>query len=148
MKLHYLYGWLVGKKAAFVNSFPQDSPLRQQADAFWRQLDGSTWYFILAFVLVALLCAWIYYKPFNERPGRHFRPRYWVVFWIFTAVLSFIVTLFIAWLMANPKNISGGWKIEIGISIVNTLYAAFMYVLFSVLFCNIGSTNAYKIFRL
>ena len=149
MKLHYLYGWLVGKKAAFVNTFPDDSPLRQQADAFWRHLDGGTWYFIIAFVVVALLFAWFYYKPFNETPGRHYRPRYWWIFGLVTVIASFATTLGLAWMIASPK-IRGSLSIEIGIAIANMLYSAVMYVIFSVLFCNnvFGSTNAYKTFKL
>lgn len=150
MKLTTLYGWIVGKMSYFINSFPQDNAaLRQQAQSFWKHLDGGTWYFVIAFVAVAILCAWSYYGPFNERPGRHYRPCWWWMFGLATIILSFIVTIAIAYMVAAPK-LNGAWSIEIRIALANMIYSAMLYVLMSFGFCNgwFGKTNAYKLLKL
>ena len=148
MKLKYLYGWIVGKKTAFVNSFDND-PLQNQADVFWRHLESGTWFYLLAFIIVAIIFAYFYFKPFNNQPGRHFRPRYWVIFGVVSIIVSFLLTLLIAYLAAAPK-LQGSFILELKISFANMIYTAVTYFVMSILFWNnvFGKTNAYKLIKL
>jgi len=148
MKLKYLYGWWVGKKAAFVNSFGENEQLRAQAETFWRHLESGTLFYILAFIIVAVLLAYLYFKPFNDMPGRHFRPRYWVIFGVISMVASFVLTLGIAYFTAAPK-LQGTWPIELKLSLANCVYTGLLYfTVVSICFWNFSKTNAYKFIKL
>ena len=149
MKLKYIYGWIVGKKAAFVNSFGDNEQLRAQAQAFWKHLESGTWFYLIAFIVIAALFAYLYYKPYNNLPGRHFRPRHWAMFGVISALVTFLVTLLITYLMATPK-LPGSFVMEFKIAIANVIYGLVIYLLCSLFFClNVfGKTNAYKPFKL
>lgn len=147
MKLKYLYGWFVGKKSAFVNSFGDNEQLRAQAQAFWKHLEAGTWFYIIAFIVIAAFFAYWYYRPYNNRPGRHFRPSHWAKFGVITIVVTFLVTLLITVLMAYPK-LDGSFVIEFKIALANILYAAGIYLLCSLGFCLSGKTNAFIPFKL
>lgn len=147
MKLKYLYYWIIGKKAAFVNSFGDNEQLRAQAQAFWKHLESGTWFYLIAFIVIAALFAYLYYKPYNNLPGRHFRPRHWVIFGVISLIVTFLVTLLLAYLMATPK-LPGAFVIELKIAFANMIYAAGVYLLCSLAFCLSGKTNAYIPFKL
>jgi len=148
MKLKYLYGWWVGTKTKFVNSFADNGQLKAQAETFWDKLEGGTLFYIIAFIAVAILLAYIYFKPFNDMPGRHFRPRYWVIFGVFSMVTSFLLTLGIAYFTAAPK-LQGTWPIELKLSLANCIYTGLLYFLVvSFCFWNFSKTNAYKFLKL
>lgn len=150
MKLKYLYGWWVGKKATFVNSFDDNEQLRAQAETFWKNLEGGTLFYIIAFIAVAALLAYLYFKPFNEMPGRHFRPRYWGIFGLIAMAVSFGLTLLIAYLSA-PHSPKGYLHIELMLSLANMVYTGLTYfIVMSLLFWNnvFGKTNAYKLIKL
>lgn len=146
MKLK-LYEWFIGKQSAFVNSFVDNEQLKAQAKAFWKQLESGTWFYIIAFIVIAAFFAYLYYKPYNNRPGRHFRPSHWAIFGVISIVVTFLATLLIAVLMAYPK-LDGSFVIEFKIALANILYAAVIYILCSLGFCLSGKTNAYIPFKL
>jgi len=150
MKLNNLYGWWIGKEATFVNSFNDNQQLRDQAHTFWKQLEGGTLFYFIAFIAVAALFAYLYFKPFNEMPGRHFRPRYWVIFGLIAMGVSFGLTLLIAQLSA-PHMPKGYFHIELMLSLANMVYTGLTYfIVMSFLFWNnvFGKTNAYKLIKL
>lgn len=112
---------------------------------FWDKLDSLSIVFILLFFLIGVLAAWYYYKPFNEQPNRHYLPKYWWMFFIASAIVSFLVTLGAALGIAYPR-IDGTWTIEIRIALQNAVLTLAINWLASVFICKRCATNAYRMF--
>ena len=147
MKLFDIYTWATGKKVTFLGQFDieEQKELYNQATQFWNSLESNAYIFVILFAVIGILIAWYYYIPFNNKPWRHYHPKWWV-FWLCACfVLTFFGTLGLAYGLATP-NLSGAWPIEIKLSLVNGLYAIGLYFITSVCFCNYSKTNAYKIF--
>ena len=68
------YGWGLPSKAAHINSFTHDH-LRNLANKLWQMIDSGALFFIMIFVVVALLGAILYYYPYNNKAGRHYKMR-------------------------------------------------------------------------
>lgn len=137
---------LLPKKAKFLSGFANDN-LKSQADLVWRQLSGlSTWMILTAFVL-GLLFACLYYKPYNESPGRHYRISKWAIWGIVSVVLTFIATLAFEYLGIKTNLRTGLTSLYWLCALNNALYCAAVYFLTSVVWCNFGKTNAYRFLK-
>ena len=130
MHLLKFYQLLIGNKASFLQPYTGDGQedLYSQASLFWDKLDGLSIVFILLFFLIGVLAAWFYYKPFNEQPNRHYLPKYWWMFFIASAIVSFLVTFGAALCIAYPR-ISGTWTIEMRIALQNAFLTLVIYLL-------------------
>lgn len=147
--MHFLkfYQFLIGNKASFLQPYTGDGQdeLYRQASLFWDKLDSLSIVFLLLFFLIGVLAAWYYYKPFNEQPNRHYLPKYWWLFFIASAIVSFLVTFGAALCIAYPR-ISGTWTVEIRIALQNAVLTLAVYWLASVVICKRCATNAYRMF--
>lgn len=140
-----LYEWIAGSKHDFIKNFEGNDPLYKRAGVFWELLESYALFIICTFVILGILFAFLYYGPFNNKPGRHYRPRWWAGFLGITFAATLIVTLIIG-LLANPE-LSGSGVLIFKIALGNALYAMFVYFLTSVVWCNLIPTNAYPIFK-
>lgn len=147
MHLLKFYQLLIGNKASFLQSYTGEGQeeLYSQASLFWDKLDSLSIVFILLFFLIGILAAWYYYKPFNEQPNRHYLPKYWWMFFIASAIVSFLVTFGAALCIAYPR-IDGTLTVEISIALQNAVLTLAVYWLASVVICKRCSTNAYRMF--
>lgn len=147
MHLLKFYQLLIGNKASFLQSYTGEGQedLYRQAGLFWDKLDSLAIVFLLLFFLIGVLAAWYYYKPFNEQPNRHYLPKYWLMFFIASAIVSFLVTLGAALGIAYPR-IEGTWTIEIRIALQNAVLTLAINWLASVFICKRCATNAYRMF--
>ena len=147
MHLLKFYQLLIGNKASFLQSYTGEGQedLYRQAGLFWDKLDSLSIVFLLLFFLIGVLAAWYYYKPFNEQPNRHYLPKYWWMFFIASAIVSFLVTLGAALGIAYPR-IDGTWTIEIRIALQNAVLTLAINCLASVFICKRCATNAYRMF--
>lgn len=146
MKLLKIYSWIAGSKSDFIKSFRDNEALYQQAKNFWTNLDKSSLLLIAIFIVLGIFCAFYYYKPYNNKPGRHYTIRHWVGFLILTFVVTFLVTFGSEYLIAEPK-LKGAVGLEIKIAIGNAIYASAIYFITSLVWCNIGTTNAYRFLK-
>lgn len=147
MNLINIY-FLIGSKASFLNRFRDNDALYSQAQNFWNELDDSAYIFILLFLVLGIGLAWYYYQPFNNQPGRHYHPKYWLGGLIACFIITLFLTLIMAYLMATPK-LTGTWPLELKLSLNNAIYSFITYIITSFIYCNIGlPTNAYRIFKI
>ncbi len=146
MKLLDLYEWIAGTQSSFTNSFQQNEALYAQAKSFWRQLESSTMITIVIFLVLGIFLAAIYYKPYNEKPGRHYRPTHWLGFLIATFVITLLVTWGFEWLAVTP-TLKGAGMLEFKVALGNAIYATILFVLTSVVWCYALPTNAYRLFK-
>ena len=88
MKIVDIYGWGLPKQADFLNHFKNNDTLYNQARALWSKLDSCTVWFIVAFVVIALVFAIIYYGPYNNKPRRHYKVKHWLIWMLITDRLA------------------------------------------------------------
>lgn len=147
MKLLKLYQWITGTMADFTKPFQNNDALYKQAQAFWKQLDVSSFFFVAIFLLLGIVMASIYYKPFNDKPGRHYKPKYWIYFLLTTFVLTLLVTLGCECAIAQPK-LDGSFVLELKIAVANAIYSSFIYIFVSWIWCQFNlPTNAYRLIK-
>ena len=144
MKLLKLYEWIIGTMSDFAKQFQDNETLYNQARKFWSNLEASSIIIVGIFIVLGIIMAYTYYKPFNDKPGRHFKPKYWGIFLGITFILSFLVTLGAAYFMVPPK-IDGSFVLELKIALANAIYSGVVYVIISWIWCQFNlPTNAYR----
>lgn len=146
MKLLKLYQLFAGKMTDFLYQFQNNESFYQQARAFWNKLDNVSLIFLIIFVVLGISFAFFYYKSYNNRPGRHYRPVHWILFLAITFIVTFLLTLGFEYIAVSPK-LQGAFLLEMKVAIGNGIYASVLYFLFSVLWCNAFPTNAYRLFK-
>lgn len=144
MKLLKLYEWIIGTMSDFAKQFQDNETLYNQARKFWSNLEASSIIIVGIFITLGLIMAYTYYKPFNDKPGRHYKPKYWVIFLGITSILSFLVTLGSVYFMVPPK-IDGSFVLVLKIALANAIYSSIVYALISWIWCQFNlPTNAYR----
>lgn len=148
MKLLKIYSWIAGSMNDFARPFQQrdNEELYKQAKTFWSQLENSSMVIVLIFVILGIALAAYYYKPYNDSPGRHYTLKHWIVFLFVTFVLTFLLTFGFEYFAVSPK-LDGARLLETKIALGNAIYASFVYFITSIVWCNVGPTNACRIFK-
>lgn len=141
-----IYKWLGVSGNKFKKQFQDNEALYKHAKEFWSNLDSNSIIIIGIFVVIGILLAIYYYRTYNNQPGRHYRPKKWLLWLGITAALSLIFSLIILPIIASPK-LPGSFPIELKIAFGNALYAVFVYFVVSVVWCNCFPTNAYRMFK-
>ena len=147
MKLLKLYSWICGTMNDFTKPFADNKALYSQARAFWNKLDNISLVFVLICVVLGIAIAYFYYTQYNNKPGRHYTPKHWLIWLAVTAVATFLLTLGFECLAVAPK-ITGSFVLELKIAFGNAIYASIVYFLTSVVWCNCFPTNAYRLFKI
>lgn len=144
------YRPFVGTKVSFLKPYEGEGmeTMYQQAQIFWNKLDSVSLVFIIIFLLVGILMAYVYYGPYNEKPHRHYLVKHWVKFLIICAIVSLVPTFAIAYVVAPPR-VNGSLPMEILLSIGNAIYSAVIFLGISLVWCNFERfpTNAYRFFK-
>ena len=146
MKTLKFYEWIAGNMSDFARPFQNNETLANQAKNFWRSLENFSIVSVLVFILIAAVIAVLYYKPFNNSPGRHYHPKYWFLFWAISIIATFIITLGLEYAFCKPV-LSGAFLLETKIALGNAIYTALLYLVISIFWCNLLPTNAYRIFK-
>ena len=140
--------FLLPSKGKFLGSFAHNEQLMQQADHVWRQLDGLAPWLLIGSVAIGIgLCVW-YYTGYNNRPGRHYKVKHWVLWMLLAFTLTLAGTLLVEYLGIQTSLRHGIGSLYWRCAINNVLYSVVLYVLISLVWCNFGRTNAYKFLKL
>lgn len=146
MKMLKLYEWIAGSMTDFTRPFRDNETLFAQAKSFWRALESSSILLLVTFLVLGIAIAAYYYTAYNNKPGRHYKPVKWALFLAVAAIATFLVTFGIEYAIAQPK-LQGAMMLETRIALGNAIYAAALYFIVSVLWCNALPTNACRIFK-
>lgn len=139
--------FLTGSKKDFINHFPGDA-LQTQAQRVWQELMSYEWSLLFMALAIGGIGAFIYYGPYNNQPGRHYKIKYWGLLGFITIVINFLLTWFIEWIGIHPylgSRILGTYLMG---ALSNTIYCAGAYVLVSFIYCNWLNTNAYRFLKI
>ncbi len=146
MKLLELYKWLIGTVSDFSKPFRENEELLNEARKFWNNLEANSLFFVFIFIGLGILMAVFYYTYWNNKPGRHYKPKDWIIYLVATFIICFLLTLGIEYLLCPPKL--NGFLIELKLALGNALYSVGVYFVVSFIWCNWLPTNAYRIFKI
>jgi preprotein translocase subunit SecG len=149
MKIVDLYGWGLPKQADFLNHFKNNGAMYNQARSLWSKLDQTTVWFLVAFIVLALIFAFVYYGPYNNKPHRHYKVKHWLIWMFITAAATFVVSLVIGLVMVQSP-LAARIGLILRISGLNALYSVGLYFIFALLVCNMPflKTNAYRFLKI
>ncbi len=149
MKIVDLYGWGLPKQADFLNHFKNNDAMYNQARSLWSKFDQTTVWFLVAFVVVAFVFAFVYYGPYNNKPHRHYKVKHWLIWLLITAVATFVVSLIIGMVMVQSP-LAARIGLILRVSGVNALYSVGLYFVIALLVCNMPflKTNAYRFLKI
>ena len=147
MKLLSFYKWIAGSMADFTSQFKDNEVLFNQARAYWSKLEASSVIVLVIFLVLGIAMAISYYQPYNNSPGRHYKPIHWLYFLCGTFVLTFLLT----WCyvhFAVTSSLNGVSMLHLKLALGNALYAAGLYFFCSWIWCQFNlPTNACRIFK-
>lgn len=146
MKLLKLYSWFVGSVSDFTNRFKDNEVLYKQAKTFVGKLESNSMIIFLICIVLGISFAALYYTAYNDKPGRHYTLGHWVGFLFLTFGITILATIGFEYVAVAPK-INGATWFECKIALCNAIYAVIVFFVTSVAWCNIGSTNACRIFK-
>ena len=149
MKIIDIYGWGLPKQADFLNHFKHNDTLYNQARALWGKLDSCTVWFIVAFIVLSLVFTIIYYGPYNNKPGRHYKVKHWFIWMMIMAIVTFVVTLVIGLIMVKSP-LAARYGLILRVSGINVLYSIGVYFIAALVVCNTPflKTNAYRFLKI
>ena len=147
MKMLSFYKWIAGSMTDFTSQFKNNEALYNQARAYWSKLESSSAIILLIFIVLGIAMAICYYQPYNNRPGRHYKPTHWLYFLLGTFVLSFLVTWGFEYFAVPPK-LNGTTILQIKIAMGNAIYASLLYTFCSWVWCQFNlPTNACRFLK-
>ncbi len=141
------YKLFIGSKVSFLKPYEGMDTMYQQALVFWNKLDSVSFVFIIIFLVLGILGAYIYYGPYNEQARRHYLVKHWLKFLGISALVGLVVTFAVAYIAAPPR-VNGSWSIEIMLAIGNAILVALVYLVTSLVWCNFLPTNAYRFLKI
>lgn len=148
MGLLDLYKWGLPSQAEHLNRYRDNEPLYNMARSFWNSLDSASIYFFIAFLAIGLALVCFYYYGYNKLPGRKYRIQHWALWLGITAALTIIVTLVLGSAIVST-NLQEKFGFLLRISLINGLYSILVYLVASVVICNIPvPTNAYRFLKI
>lgn len=149
MKIVDLYGWGLPKQADFLGHFKNNDAMYNQARLLWSKLDQTTIWFLIVFIVLAFIFSFVYYGPYNNKPHRHYKVRYWLRWMMITVASSFVVS-FAVGLVTIQSPLGARLGLFCRISFVNAIYGAALYLIISLLVCNFPfvKTNAYRFLKI
>jgi len=139
--------FLLPSKGKFLQNFAQNDQLKAQADQVWRQLDGLSPVLLIATALIGVGLAIYYYTGYNEIPGRHYKIKHWGLWAAIAFILSLVGTAVIEYVGIKTNIKTGLTSLYWLCALNNALYCFILYFLTSLVWCNVGRTNAYKFLK-
>lgn len=132
----------------FAKPFRDNEVIYKQARDFWGQLDNAAWGTLGITLLAGIGFAICYYTIFNNKPGRHYKPKYWWLFLLLTSLTVLVSSIILELCMAKPR-LEGAFMVEMKVAIISALYTLIPYLFVSFVWCNSPfPTNAYRYLKI
>lgn len=133
--------WALPKKGYLAN-YASDDSAKKAAAKLWSSIDQCDVYLVAEMVVITLLVCWFYFFPYNQKPGRHYKPKYWRIFGLVSVVLAFMISYFTSYAMSKNPGFDHAFLVKV--SGINSLYSVALYWCASWCFNASGKSNAYK----
>ena len=132
----------------FSKPFRDNEVLYKQARDFWSQLDSVAWGTFGVAMLAGFSFAVYYYTVFNNKTGRHYKPKYWWIFMLLTFLITLLVCLILELIIVSPR-LDGAFYVELKVAAISALYSLVPFIFVSFSWCNFSlPTNAYRYLKI
>lgn len=150
MKIIDIYGWGLPNQAEFLRHFQGNDAQTKFARQLWAGLDSCTVWFLITFIVIAVVMAIVYYGPYNNKPHRHYKIKHWFLWLGIAAAATFVVSMLIGVFGVNSPMTTYKIPLVLRVSAVNLLYSVGVYFVVSFIVCNIKAlkTNAYRFLKI
>lgn len=139
--------FLLPSRGMFLQGFAGNDQLKAQAEQVWRQLNGLSSVLLILTAALGFGLAIYYYTGYNEMPGRHYKIKHWSLWTAIAFILSLVGTAVIEYVGIKTNIRTGLTSLYWLCALNNALYCVILYFLTSLVWCNIGRTNAYKFLK-
>ncbi len=149
MDLSTFYGW-IGVNSTSLADANKNNGMKDAALSAWSHLSQYSLVFFVLMLAISVGMAIYYYTEYNNQPKRHYTPQKWALVGLTTLGIVFVITLVFALIMQKTKGIEGLLMLELKVAFCNTLYALGLYLVVSLIWCNIPQlpTNAYRFLKI
>lgn len=151
MKLFDVYGWALPKLPTVLNQYKDNPQITNLVKNYYAGLQSFALWFLLIAVVLSLILFFVYYWPYNNRPGRHYVWQKWFAFLGAVSGSVFLLTIIVCAFLRCPLP-ALWWQTALLTALVNTLYAVLLYLVCSFVLCQIPSTvsktNAYPFMKI
>lgn len=131
-------------KKTYLAPYAEDEAAKKAATKLWNTIDGCTIPLIIGMIILTIGVAYLYFYPFNNRPGKHYQPKFWIGFGIIAFVATPFVTFSFCYFYA--KNPSFDYTLLFKVSAINALYSIPVYIVTTFFLNRFSKSNAYPIF--
>lgn len=150
MTLSDLFTWTyLGQDSRALRDYQDDEQIYIAVNQFFNTIDGtSVWLLIISLTLPIAICL-LYHLWFNNKPGRHYRPRFQLLFFAIAAVATFVMSLIIERLIVLVPDVESNLGVFLLlVSLGAMCFGMFVYVVTAILVGLTGKTNAYPLHKI
>lgn len=133
--------WAIPKKT-YLAKYASDESAKKAAAKLWNSIDKCDVFLVAMMVVLTLIVCWFYFFPYNQKPGRHYQPKYWRIFWVINSVLVLVLSYGMSYAMTKNPGFDQGFLFRV--SLINAIYSVVLYWGASWCFNASGKSNAYK----
>lgn len=132
--------WFFPKKE-YLARFADNESAKKAATRLWNAIDSGDIILVIVMLLLTLAICWWYFFPFNNKSGRHYHPKYWVLWGLVALIIVFAASYFVCNMIAKNPGFDVGFLFKV--SALNTFYAFVVYLFVSWTINRTGKSNAY-----
>ena len=132
--------WFTSKKE-YLSNYADNESAKKAATRLWNAIESGEIFLIITMIVLTVAICWFYYFPFNNKSGRHYRPKYWAI----AGAINLIAVALTTWglcCILTPNPSFDYWFLT-EVTIVNTIYALVLYYIISNIINRKGESNAY-----
>ena len=137
-----ILSWFTSRKE-FLGLYKDSEAARNIAIRFWESAEQTEIPAVVLMLIVSAVICWIYYFPFNNMPGRHYKPSYMFAFMGVSTVAVFILSFLLFLCLVDNSQFNEGFLAKL--SAVNVLYSFVVFFIVAIIICKSGKSNAYPI---
>lgn len=145
-----LFTWpYLGQDALAQRDFQDDEQALTAVKQFFSAIDGtSTILLIISIVLPAVICIY-YHKGFNNKPGRHYIPKYQFMFFLVSAAATLVVSWIVEIAIVKLPPVDGNFGVfRFLVAIGSMCFGMVIYTITALVFGFTGRTNAFPLHKL
>lgn len=135
----------VGKAVESVSDPEEIERKKRLATKFWTTLETNDIWMFFIMLALTFIFSYLYYIPFNKKPGRHYHPGYCALFGFLSVLLTGVATYLFCMFIVK---VSYDYNLIIKMCCLNAFYSLLWFLACSWIFCNKSSTNAYRWFKM
>lgn len=132
--------WFTSKKD-YLKPFADSESAKKAATKLWADIDKGDLLLLILMAIITISLCYYYYFPFNEKPGRHYHPKWCAMYCLVAVILVFLLSFAGCCFIAKNPGFDYGFLAKV--SALNMVYSLLLYFILSIFMIKSGKSNAY-----